>query len=86
MLDPDRSQKIRLRSVFVSDVHLGSRDCRAAELLRFLESIESDYLFLVGDIVDHEDDETVMPCARYAPRQFDSAPERRLTAISNTDF
>ena len=52
MLDPDRSQKIRLRSVFVSDVHLGSRDCRAAELLRFLESIESDYLFLVGDIVD----------------------------------
>ena len=52
MLDPDRSQKIRLRSVFVSDVHLGSRDCRATELLTFLESIEADYLFLVGDIVD----------------------------------
>jgi UDP-2,3-diacylglucosamine pyrophosphatase LpxH len=52
MHDPDRTQKIRLRSVFVSDVHLGSRDCRAAELLSFLESIEADYLFLVGDIVD----------------------------------
>ena len=52
MLDPDRTQKIRLRSVFVSDVHLGSRDCRAAELLKFLESIEADFLFLVGDIVD----------------------------------
>ena len=30
MHDPDRTQKIRLRSVFVSDVHLGSRDCRAS--------------------------------------------------------
>jgi UDP-2,3-diacylglucosamine pyrophosphatase LpxH len=52
MHDPDRTQKIRLRSVFVSDVHLGSRDCRAKELLTFLEAIEADYLFLVGDIVD----------------------------------
>jgi UDP-2,3-diacylglucosamine pyrophosphatase LpxH len=48
----DDSRKLRFRSVFVSDVHLGSRDCRASELLRFLESIEADYLFLVGDIVD----------------------------------
>jgi UDP-2,3-diacylglucosamine pyrophosphatase LpxH len=48
----DDRQKFRLRSVFVSDVHLGSPDCRADELLRFLESIEVDYLFLVGDIVD----------------------------------
>ena len=52
MPDPDLTQKIRLRSVFVSDVHLGSRDCRARELLKFLESIEADFLFLVGDIVD----------------------------------
>jgi len=43
---------IRLRSVFVSDVHLGSRDCRAGLLLEFLKSVEVDYLFLVGDIVD----------------------------------
>jgi len=49
---PDSANKIRLRSVFVSDVHLGSRDCRARELLQFLESFESDYLFLIGDIVD----------------------------------
>ena len=48
----DDTRKIRFRSVFVSDVHLGSRDCRASELLRFLESVEADYLFLVGDIVD----------------------------------
>jgi len=43
---------VRLRSVFISDVHLGSRDCRAEELLQFLASIEVDYLFLVGDIID----------------------------------
>jgi UDP-2,3-diacylglucosamine pyrophosphatase LpxH len=46
------SSKVALRSVFVSDVHLGSRDCRAADLLEFLDGIEVDYLFLVGDIVD----------------------------------
>jgi hypothetical protein len=30
------SSKISFRSVFVSDVHLGSRDCRATEWLEFL--------------------------------------------------
>ena len=45
-------QRIRVRSVFVSDVHLGSRGCRADLLLEFLKSVEMDYLFLVGDIVD----------------------------------
>ncbi|HKU88448.1 MAG TPA: UDP-2,3-diacylglucosamine diphosphatase [Steroidobacteraceae bacterium] len=45
-------RKTRLRSVFISDVHLGSRDSRAVELLQFLASVEVDYLFLVGDIID----------------------------------
>src|ERR1043165_4089009 len=44
--------KTRLRSVFISDVHLGSRDSRAGELLDFLPSVEGAYLFLVGDIID----------------------------------
>jgi UDP-2,3-diacylglucosamine pyrophosphatase LpxH len=52
MLRPDIPQKLRLRSIFLSDVHLGSRDCRARELLDFLSGVETDYLFLVGDIVD----------------------------------
>lgn len=42
----------RLRSIFISDVHLGSRDSRANELLQFLAAVEVDYLFLVGDIID----------------------------------
>lgn len=40
------------RSIFVSDVHLGTRDCRADYLLDFLRSTRSDYLYLVGDIFD----------------------------------
>ncbi len=46
------NRPVRLRSVFISDVHLGSKDSRAGELLKFLASVEVDYLFLVGDIID----------------------------------
>ena len=52
MRDMDSGTKTRLRTIFLSDVHLGSRDCRAQELLDFLASVEVDYLYLVGDIVD----------------------------------
>jgi UDP-2,3-diacylglucosamine pyrophosphatase LpxH len=48
----EKSPKLRLRTVFISDIHLGSRGCRADLLLEFLKSVEVDYLFLVGDIVD----------------------------------
>ena len=40
------------RAVFVSDVHLGSRHCHAAELARFLAGLRCERLYLVGDIVD----------------------------------
>ncbi len=40
------------RSVFISDLHLGTRDCQATELAQFLRDTEMDTLFLVGDIVD----------------------------------
>jgi UDP-2,3-diacylglucosamine pyrophosphatase LpxH len=52
MVSTPARQTMRLRTVFVSDVHLGSRGCRADALLEFLKSVEVDYLFLVGDIVD----------------------------------
>jgi len=38
--------------VFISDVHLGFKGCRAADLLEFLEQVECEQLYLVGDIVD----------------------------------
>ncbi|TYT25727.1 UDP-2,3-diacylglucosamine diphosphatase [Luteimonas viscosa] len=40
------------RTVFLSDVHLGSRHCHAAELADFLERLQCERLYLVGDIVD----------------------------------
>jgi UDP-2,3-diacylglucosamine pyrophosphatase LpxH len=41
-----------VRSIWISDVHLGTRGCQADLLLDFLRCHESEYLYLVGDIVD----------------------------------
>ncbi len=40
------------RSIWISDLHLGTRRCKARELLEFLQQHEAENLFLVGDIVD----------------------------------
>lgn len=40
------------RSVFISDVHLGTKACQANHLLDFLQQIKTDTLYLVGDIID----------------------------------
>lgn len=40
------------RAVFISDLHLGTPGCQAGALLEFLKAHPSDYLYLVGDIVD----------------------------------
>lgn len=42
----------RVRALFLSDIHLGTRGCQADALLDFLRHYESDYLYLVGDIID----------------------------------
>jgi len=41
-----------VRAVFLSDIHLGTLECQAERLLSFIESVQSEYLYLVGDIVD----------------------------------
>jgi UDP-2,3-diacylglucosamine pyrophosphatase LpxH len=48
----DHASATRYRTVWISDVHLGTRGCQADKLLDFLYSIDCDYLFLVGDIID----------------------------------
>ena len=40
------------RSIWLSDVHLGTRSSRAAELLDFLAAVDADRIYLVGDIID----------------------------------
>jgi UDP-2,3-diacylglucosamine pyrophosphatase LpxH len=42
----------RFRALFISDVHLGSRACKAERLLDFLRHHDADTIYLVGDIVD----------------------------------
>ena len=42
----------RYRTLFISDIHLGTRGCQADLLLDFLKHNESEELFLVGDIID----------------------------------
>jgi len=42
----------RYRSLFLSDLHLGARGCRAAEILAFLDTVEAETIYLVGDILD----------------------------------
>ncbi len=41
-----------VRSIWISDVHLGYSGCRAENLLEFLRQMRCENLFLVGDIVD----------------------------------
>jgi UDP-2,3-diacylglucosamine pyrophosphatase LpxH len=43
---------LRVRTAFISDVHLGTPGCQAGALLDFLRLLECDTLYLVGDIVD----------------------------------
>ncbi len=42
----------RYRTIWISDVHLGTRGCNAALLIDFLDHVDSDTLYLVGDIID----------------------------------
>ncbi len=42
----------KFRAVFISDIHLGTMGCQAVPLLEFLKVHTSDYLYLVGDIID----------------------------------
>lgn len=43
---------MRVRSIFLSDIHLGTRACQAGRLLEFMKAYEAERLFLVGDVID----------------------------------
>ena len=42
----------QVRAIFISDIHLGTRACQADRLLDFLREHPSEYLYMVGDIID----------------------------------
>ena len=43
---------LNCRTLFLSDVHLGCKDCQAGYLLNFLQHCQADTIYLLGDIVD----------------------------------
>jgi len=43
---------LHFRTIWISDVHLGTTGCQAQRLLEFLRATESETLYLVGDIID----------------------------------
>lgn len=43
---------MKYKSIFVSDIHLGTRFAKAEEFLNFLKHTESENLFFVGDVID----------------------------------
>ena len=49
---PRDGATVRVRTAWISDVHLGTPGCRADALLDFLKHVDCDLLFLVGDIID----------------------------------
>lgn len=49
-ISPDNP--LKLRTIWLSDIHLGNSGCQVDFLLHFLRCTETRYLFLVGDIID----------------------------------
>ncbi|HSD68103.1 MAG TPA: UDP-2,3-diacylglucosamine diphosphatase [Woeseiaceae bacterium] len=42
------------RTIWISDVHLGTSACRAEDLLNFLSEVSAHRIYLVGDVIDLE--------------------------------
>lgn len=51
---PERqiSERRQFRTIWISDVHLGTRGCNAEMLIDFLDHVDSETMYLVGDIID----------------------------------
>jgi UDP-2,3-diacylglucosamine pyrophosphatase LpxH len=44
--------RTQVRTIFLSDLHLGTKGCQADQVLSFIRAHEADVIYLVGDIVD----------------------------------
>ena len=51
---PERvvTERRRYRTIWISDIHLGTRGCNADMLIDFLDHVDSETMYLVGDIID----------------------------------
>jgi len=49
---PSGAPRRGYRTIWISDIHLGTRGCNDGLLLDFLDHVDSETLYLVGDIID----------------------------------
>ena len=42
----------KIRTLFISDVHLGTKKCQAEKLLEVFKKYEFEQLIIVGDFID----------------------------------
>ena len=52
MVERTTEALVHVRTLFLSDIHLGTKGCQAETLLDFLRFYDADTIYLVGDIVD----------------------------------
>lgn len=50
--EPARGKRRKFRTIWISDVHLGTKGCNADLLIDFLDHTDSETMYLVGDIID----------------------------------
>lgn len=50
--EPSEEGRQRYRTIWISDVHLGTKGCNAELLIDFLDNVDSETMYLVGDIID----------------------------------
>ena len=67
-IGPSGAPRRRYRTIWISDVHLGTRGCNDRLLIDFLDHVDSDTLYLVGDIIDGWRLEEAFLLARAAQR------------------
>ena len=47
-----KRNRVKFRTIWISDTHLGTPGCQAEKLLQFLRNTDSETLYMVGDIID----------------------------------
>lgn len=50
--EPPDAERRKFRTIWISDIHLGTKGCNARLLIDFLDSTDSETMYLVGDIID----------------------------------
>ncbi|OYX65628.1 MAG: UDP-2,3-diacylglucosamine hydrolase [Sphingomonadales bacterium 32-64-17] len=50
--EPEDNGRRKFRTVWISDIHLGTKGCNAELLIDFLDNVDCETMYLVGDIID----------------------------------